>query len=138
MAAGSLAIITIPGNKSATGQADVGHAGGWHAPPDLHSIRTPTGGVIKQEGPATIAPASCRGFSFGIVGQRAQFGLPADLLHSERNFLRSLPCSPLASASFEHSSERAACCTGAVADGEALVEGVAGGAHPGTHPGLLG
>ena len=26
-------------------------------------------------------------------------------LHSERNFLRSLPCNPLASASFEHSSE---------------------------------
>src|SRR5579871_277800 len=28
-------------------------------------------------------------------------------LHSERNFLRSLPCRPLASASFEHSSEAA-------------------------------
>src|ERR1700686_3140166 len=28
-------------------------------------------------------------------------------LHSERNFLRSLPLSPLASASFEHSSEAA-------------------------------
>src|ERR1700749_3237231 len=28
-------------------------------------------------------------------------------LQSERNFLRSLPCRPLASASFEHSSEAA-------------------------------
>src|SRR3954468_3642519 len=31
----------------------------------------------------------------------------AVFLHSERNFLRSLPLSPLASASFEHSSEAA-------------------------------
>src|SRR5438876_11054236 len=31
----------------------------------------------------------------------------AAFLHSERNFLRSLPLSPLASASFEHSSEAA-------------------------------
>src|SRR6266478_1968412 len=31
----------------------------------------------------------------------------APFLHSERNFLRSLPCSPLASASFEHSREAA-------------------------------
>src|SRR6266568_1405547 len=36
------------------------------------------------------------------------FGLSAAVfLHSERNFLRSLPFSPLASASFEHSSEAA-------------------------------
>src|SRR5947209_17699541 len=28
-------------------------------------------------------------------------------LHSERNFLRSLPCKPLASASFEHSRDAA-------------------------------
>src|SRR5207244_1210849 len=28
-------------------------------------------------------------------------------LHSERNFLRSLPCSPLASACLEHSSDAA-------------------------------
>src|SRR3954470_24427256 len=33
--------------------------------------------------------------------------LSALALHSERNFLRSLPCRPLASASFEHSSEAA-------------------------------
>src|ERR1700739_1187465 len=33
--------------------------------------------------------------------------LPPAFLHSERNFLRSLPCSPLASASFEHSSDSA-------------------------------
>ena len=63
-----VAIIPIPSNKSATRPG-----GRWPcrrlacAPPDLHSIRTPTGGVIKQEGPATIAPASCRGFSFGIA-----------------------------------------------------------------------
>src|SRR5437763_982117 len=31
----------------------------------------------------------------------------ASFLQSERNFLRSLPCSPLASASLEHSSEAA-------------------------------
>src|SRR6185437_2209828 len=31
----------------------------------------------------------------------------ACFLQSERNFLRSLPCRPLASASFEHSSEAA-------------------------------
>src|ERR1700685_828656 len=31
----------------------------------------------------------------------------AAALHSERNFLRSLPCSPLASASLEHSSDAA-------------------------------
>src|SRR2546425_12978662 len=39
---------------------------------------------------------------------RGHFALSAAaFLHSERNFLRSLPLSPLASASFEHSSEAA-------------------------------
>ena len=39
-------------------------------------------------------------------GEGSYFAFSAvPFLHSERNFLRSLPCSPLASASFEHSSE---------------------------------
>src|SRR5438034_8354901 len=42
------------------------------------------------------------------VISRGHFALSAAaFLHSERNFLRSLPLSPLASASFEHSSEAA-------------------------------
>src|ERR1700760_1787302 len=45
-------------------------------------------------------------------------------LHSERNFLRSLPCRPLASASFEHSSEAAECTTGFLS---IFAAGVAGG-----------
>src|SRR3954470_11252744 len=50
--------------------------------------------------------------------------LSALALHSERNFLRSLPCRPLASASLEHSSEAALCTTGAfsvLAAGAALL-----------------
>src|ERR1700730_5941411 len=38
----------------------------------------------------------------------------ASFLQSERNFLRSLPCSPLASASLEHSSEAALWTIGAL------------------------
>src|SRR6266403_981972 len=52
--------------------------------------------------------------SFSATGTRlggpdcGHFALSAAaFLHSERNFLRSLPLSPLASASFEHSSEAA-------------------------------
>src|SRR4051794_36210448 len=37
----------------------------------------------------------------------------AVLTHSERNFLRSLPCRPLASACLEHSSDSAECSFGA-------------------------
>jgi hypothetical protein len=39
--------------------------------------------------------------------EQAHFLSAAVFLQSERNFLRSLPCSPLASASLEHSSEAA-------------------------------
>ena len=43
-----------------------------------------------------------------MVTESDHFALSAAaFLHSERNFLRSLPLSPLASASFEHSSEAA-------------------------------
>src|SRR6185437_12573034 len=45
-------------------------------------------------------------FAAGAVFSAACF------LQSERNFLRSLPCRPLASASFEHSTEAAECTTG--------------------------
>src|SRR4029077_4465858 len=48
----------------------------------------------------------------------------AAFLHSERNFLRSLPCSPLASACFEHSSDsavRAFFSAGVLASAGALV-----------------
>src|SRR5580693_6793925 len=41
---------------------------------------------------------------------QAYFALSAaSFLQSERNFLRSLPCSPLASASLEHSMDAAVC-----------------------------
>jgi hypothetical protein len=41
-------------------------------------------------------------------GRPDYFGLPAEaFLHSDMNFLRSLPWTPLASASFEHCSEAA-------------------------------
>src|SRR5438874_6243771 len=44
----------------------------------------------------------------GAITSPYHFALgAAPFLQSERNFLRSLPCSPLASASFEHSSEAA-------------------------------
>src|SRR5471032_1426926 len=52
----------------------------------------------------------------------------ADFLHSERNFLRSLPCRPLASASLEHSSEAAVCTTGAFSAFGAGAAGAAFGA----------
>src|ERR1700760_3998063 len=48
---------------------------------------------------------------FVAAGAPASLSL-ASLRHSERNFLRSLPCRPLASAPFEHSSEAAECTTG--------------------------
>ena len=45
-----------------------------------------------------------------VLCSRAYLGLSAAVfLHSERNFLRSLPCRPLASASFEHSRDAAVC-----------------------------
>jgi hypothetical protein len=47
--------------------------------------------------------------------------LAALALHSERNFLRSLPWRPLASASFEHSSEAAVCGFSAFFSAGALV-----------------
>src|SRR5579883_1217073 len=46
---------------------------------------------------------------------------PALCMQSLRNFLRSLPCRPLASASFEHSMDCGECCLAMGAD-------VAGGA----------
>ena len=48
----------------------------------------------------------------------------ASFLHSARNFLRSLPCRPLASASFEHSSEAALRGFSALAAGAAAGAGV--------------
>src|SRR6476620_6598802 len=46
--------------------------------------------------------------AFDREGEGGYFAFAAAVfLHSERNFLRSLPLSPLASASFEHSSEAA-------------------------------
>src|SRR5258706_1302895 len=56
--------------------------------------------ALKQ----AVAPA----FLSAMVTESDHFALSAAaFLHSERNFLRSLPLSPLASASFEHSSEAA-------------------------------
>src|SRR5260370_17661726 len=56
--------------------------------------------ALKQ----AVAPA----FLSATVTESDHFALSAAaFLHSERNFLRSLPLSPLASASFEHSSEAA-------------------------------
>jgi len=55
-------------------------------------------------------------------------------LHSERNFLRALPCRPLASASFEHSIEAALCglvlLPVAAGAGEAAGAGVCAKAEP--------
>src|ERR1700757_1869263 len=48
----------------------------------------------------------------------------ACFLQSARNFLRSLPCRPLASASFEHSSEAALRGFSALAAGAAAGAGV--------------
>src|SRR5437667_12121422 len=49
-----------------------------------------------------------QGRSLRLITSPYHFALEAaSFLQSERNFLRSLPCSPLASASFEHSSEAA-------------------------------
>src|SRR5271154_5517320 len=46
---------------------------------------------------------------------KAYFALSAaSFLQSERNFLRSLPCSPLASASLEHSRDAAVCGLAAI------------------------
>src|SRR5258705_12614441 len=58
------------------------------------------------------APQQCVSFPFFPLPQGDKgddhFAFSAEaFLHSERNFLRSLPCSPLASACFEHSSEAA-------------------------------
>ena len=51
-------------------------------------------------------------------------------LHSERNFLRSLPCNPLASASLEHSSEAALWTMGALVSVLAAGAGVCANAEP--------
>src|SRR5436190_31176 len=68
--------------------------------PNRWRRRSPAG-VIKKCGKSRYNPLRQE-------MPRDYFAFPAAVfLHSERNFLRSLPLSPLASASFEHSSEAA-------------------------------
>src|ERR1700732_4069643 len=58
--------------------------------------------------PGRFDPSPLQGEGSSKRNHLAAAPLEADsFLQSERNFLRSLPCSPLASASFEHSGEAA-------------------------------
>src|ERR1700761_8497616 len=91
-------------------------------------VISPPGNGLREE----TAPVP----HFGYFDAGAAASL-ACALHSERNFLRSLPCRPLASASFEHSIEAALCglvlllvAAGAAGAGEAAGEGVCAKAEP--------
>src|SRR3990170_3925798 len=60
--------------------------------------------AMRDGDPLHVLPPALRKPGQGA----AQFALAAAaFLHSERNFLRSSPCNPLASACLEHSSETA-------------------------------
>src|SRR5882757_5399153 len=68
----------------------------------MRAITSPQKGEVIQS-------QQCRGKKTSDYFAAAPGLSPAALRHSERNFLRSLPCRPLASASLEHSSEAAVC-----------------------------
>src|SRR3954447_12445372 len=63
----------------------------------------------RDDGPSLEGKAQNRRRQNYFLSAAGLAALSALALHSERNFLRSLPCRPLASASFEHSSEAAEC-----------------------------
>jgi hypothetical protein len=57
--------------------------------------------------PKTGRRRNARHRRFALSAEAGQAALPPFLLHSDRNFLRSLPCRPLAVAWSEHSFETA-------------------------------